>query len=59
MCSDYCIGKFSPIEDVNEDHFDELFNMLVKGTFFTVQQILPLMKEGGPLRQHVQPRVFV
>lgn len=40
-------GKFSPIEDVSEDHFDELFNMLVKGTFFTVQQILPLMKEGG------------
>lgn len=36
-------GKFAPIEMVDEAHFDELFNMLVKGTFFTVQQILPLM----------------
>jgi len=36
-------GKFAPIEMVDEVHFDELFNMLVKGTFFTVQQILPLM----------------
>jgi NAD(P)-dependent dehydrogenase (short-subunit alcohol dehydrogenase family) len=32
---------------VDENHFDELFNTLVKGSFFTVQQILPLMKEGS------------
>jgi NAD(P)-dependent dehydrogenase (short-subunit alcohol dehydrogenase family) len=36
-------GKFAPIEMVDEAHFDELFNLLVKGTFFTVQQLLPLM----------------
>jgi NAD(P)-dependent dehydrogenase (short-subunit alcohol dehydrogenase family) len=36
-------GKFAPIEMVDEAHFDELFSMLVKGTFFTVQQLLPLM----------------
>jgi NAD(P)-dependent dehydrogenase (short-subunit alcohol dehydrogenase family) len=42
-------GKFAPIEMVDEGHFDELFNMLVKGTFFTVQQILPIMKEGGSI----------
>jgi len=40
-------GKFFPIESVDEDHFDELFNVLVKGPFFTVQQILPLMKKGS------------
>ncbi|KFF14705.1 SDR family oxidoreductase [Chryseobacterium soli] len=40
-------GKFTPIEDVNENDFDELFNVLVKGPFFTVQQIVPLMKSGG------------
>ncbi|PWN69200.1 KR domain-containing protein [Chryseobacterium phosphatilyticum] len=40
-------GKFAPIEYVDENHFDELFNVLVKGTFFTVQQILPLMKRGS------------
>lgn len=40
-------GKFSPVEGVTEEHIDELFDVLVKGTFFTVQQILPLMPEGG------------
>lgn len=40
-------GKFAPVEFANETHFDELFNMLVKGTFFTVQQTLPLMKKGS------------
>lgn len=42
-------GKFASIENVDETHFDELFNMLVKGVFFTVQQILPLMKNGSAL----------
>ena len=40
-------GKFAPVEYAGEAHFDELFNILVKGTFFTVQQILPLMKNGS------------
>lgn len=40
-------GRFAPIEYVDENHFDELFNMLVKGPFFTVQQVLPLMKNGS------------
>ncbi len=40
-------GRFAPIEYVDENHFDELFNMLVKGPFFTVQQVLPLMKKGS------------
>lgn len=42
-------GKFAPLEFVDESHFDELFNTLVKGTFFTVQQILPLMKNGSAI----------
>lgn len=40
-------GKFFPIESVDENHFDELFNVLVKGPFFTVQQMLPLMRKGS------------
>ncbi|SIR25652.1 SDR family oxidoreductase [Chryseobacterium sp. RU33C] len=40
-------GRFAPLEYVDENHFDELFNMLVKGPFFTVQQVLPLMKNGS------------
>lgn len=41
--------KFAPIEQIDEAHFDELFDVLVKGTLFTVQQILPLMKDGGSI----------
>ncbi|RLJ31930.1 NAD(P)-dependent dehydrogenase (short-subunit alcohol dehydrogenase family) [Chryseobacterium sp. 7] len=40
-------GRFAPVEYVDENQFEELFNMLVKGPFFTVQQILPLMKSGS------------
>jgi len=42
-------GKFASIENADEAHFDELFNMLVKGTFFTVQQVLALMKRGSAI----------
>lgn len=42
-------GKFATIEFADEAHFDGLFNTLVKGTFFTVQQILPLMKNGSTI----------
>lgn len=40
-------GKFAPVEYVDENQFDELFNVLVKGPFFTVQQMLPLMRSGS------------
>jgi NAD(P)-dependent dehydrogenase (short-subunit alcohol dehydrogenase family) len=42
-------GKFASIESVDESHFNELFNVITKGTFFTVQQILPLMKAGSTI----------
>jgi NAD(P)-dependent dehydrogenase (short-subunit alcohol dehydrogenase family) len=42
-------AKFASVEFADEAHFDELFNMLVKGTFFTVQQILPIMRVGSSI----------
>lgn len=42
-------GKYASIELIDETHFDEQFNVIVKGTLFTVKQILPLMKEGGSI----------
>jgi len=42
-------GTFAPIEYADETHFDELFNLLVKGTFFTVQQIASLMKKNSAI----------
>src|SRR5690606_9148950 len=42
-------GTFAPIEYADETHFDELFDLLVKGTFFTVQQIASLMKKNSAI----------
>ncbi|MFI2744535.1 SDR family oxidoreductase [Zhouia sp. PK063] len=42
-------GKFATIEEIDEAHYDELFNVMVKGTIFTVQSILPLMNEGSSI----------
>lgn len=42
-------GKYAPLEQIDDVHFDEQFNVLVKGTLFTVQQISPLMPEGSSI----------
>jgi len=43
------IAKFSPIEGVDEAFFDEQFDVNVKGAYFTIQQLLPLMNDGGSI----------
>jgi NAD(P)-dependent dehydrogenase (short-subunit alcohol dehydrogenase family) len=42
-------GEFMPLEAVTEDHFDKTFQTNVKGTLFTVQRALPLMRNGGSI----------
>ena len=41
------VGEFVPFGAVTEEHFDKLFNTNVRGTLFTVQKALPLLKDGG------------
>jgi NAD(P)-dependent dehydrogenase (short-subunit alcohol dehydrogenase family) len=36
-----------PIGNVTEAHFDKTFDLNVRGTLFTVQKALPLLKDGG------------
>lgn len=43
------IAKFAPANAVDEAHFDEHFNINVKGLFFTVQTLLPLINKGGSI----------
>ncbi|WP_250537198.1 glucose 1-dehydrogenase [Caballeronia sp. AZ10_KS36] len=43
------LGSFAPIDQVTEAHFDETFNVNVKGTYFTVQKLLPLVPDGGSI----------
>ncbi|MBZ2208248.1 SDR family NAD(P)-dependent oxidoreductase [Massilia soli] len=40
-------GEFAALADVTEDHFDSTFATNVKGTLFTVQKALPLLKDGA------------
>lgn len=37
------IGKFAPIEQIDESFYDEQFNINVKGVFFTVQKLAGLL----------------
>ena len=41
------IGRMLPIEAVDEATFDEHFAVNVKGQYFTLQKILPLLSKGG------------
>lgn len=43
------VGKFAPIEAVTEEHYDEQFNINVKGAYFTIQELLPLINDGGSI----------
>jgi len=43
-------GEISnPLGSVTEKGFDDTFNVNVRGTLFTVQKALPLMKDGGSI----------
>ena len=43
------LGSFMPFERVTEEYFDRCFDTNVKGTFFTVQKLVPLMPPGGSI----------
>lgn len=42
-------GTIAPIEAATEAHFDQTFDVNVKGVFFTVQKALPLFRDGGSI----------
>ncbi|MGS4346298.1 SDR family oxidoreductase [Myroides odoratus] len=42
-------GKYAPLEHIDEAHYNEMFDVLVKGTLFTVQQVLPLLRPKGSI----------
>ncbi len=44
------IGDFNvPLGSITEANFDKTFNVNVRGTLFTVQKALPLMRDGGSI----------
>ena len=43
------IAKFAPLDQVNEQFFDEQFAVNVKGAYFTIQCFLPLLTSGSSI----------
>jgi len=43
------LGAFAPLGVITEEFFDQLFDINVKGTLFTVQKALPLMNDGSSI----------
>jgi NAD(P)-dependent dehydrogenase (short-subunit alcohol dehydrogenase family) len=43
------VGDFGPLGTITEEHFDRIFSINVKGTLFTVQKALPLLKDGASI----------
>ena len=43
------MSESAPVGSIEEDHFDRVFAINLKGTVFTVQKALPLMSAGGAI----------
>jgi NAD(P)-dependent dehydrogenase (short-subunit alcohol dehydrogenase family) len=42
-------GAFAPLGGITPEHYDQIFDVNVKGLVFTVQKALPLMSEGSSI----------
>lgn len=42
-------GDFASLVDITEEHYSRIFDTNVKGTLFTVQKALPLLKDGASI----------
>jgi NAD(P)-dependent dehydrogenase (short-subunit alcohol dehydrogenase family) len=42
-------GTIAPLEAATEAHYDQTFDVNVKGLFFSVQKALPLFRDGGSI----------
>jgi len=43
------IAAFAPVDLASEDHYDSIMNVNVKGVYFTVQKVLPILNDGGSI----------
>jgi len=41
------IGEWVSVNDITEDHYNRIMDINVKGTLFTVQKALPLLRDGA------------
>src|SRR5260370_1729242 len=43
------VGRFKSLAETTEETFDQVFDINVKGVFFTVQKALPLLRSGASI----------
>jgi NAD(P)-dependent dehydrogenase (short-subunit alcohol dehydrogenase family) len=43
------VGGFAPIGSITQEHFDAIFGINVRGLLFSVQEALPLIRDGGSI----------
>ncbi|MEO6524300.1 MAG: SDR family oxidoreductase [Mucilaginibacter sp.] len=43
------VGKFNSLEGMTEEMFDEIMGVNFKGAYFTLQNLLPLVNDGGSI----------
>ena len=43
------IAKFAPVSDTSEALYDEVFDINVKGVFFTIQKAIPFLNDGASI----------
>lgn len=43
------IGQFNSTEQMSEQMFDDIMNINFKGAYFSIQQLLPLINDGGSI----------
>ncbi|RUT69155.1 SDR family oxidoreductase [Flavobacterium cupreum] len=41
------VASFSPLESASEEHYDSIMDVNVKGVYFTLQKLLPILNDGG------------
>lgn len=42
-------AAFAPLGSASEEHFDSIMNVNVKGVYFTVQKLLPILNDGASI----------
>lgn len=43
------IAKFAPVGDTSESVYDEIFDINVKGVYFTIQKAIPFLNDGASI----------
>lgn len=50
------VGGFATLEEMTEEHLDQIYRVNIRGTVFTVQKALPLLNQGSSIILNLSTR---